>query len=189
MLLLVIPRVTLPFHFLLNNFIASIPSHHCDISSLDDGGMFRNLSQPEKLIVSIPFQQDGRLSSCQMFAEPQYRLLFNSTNTTDLPTVPCQSGWTYDNATFKTTLASEVGSPITFFWLLKNSYFISAFLLLFTVFLSQWDLVCEKKSTNRAMATIFFMGVMIGAAAFGYLSDRCGRPSDQTFAFPLLWFI
>ncbi|XP_013863350.1 solute carrier family 22 member 7 [Austrofundulus limnaeus] len=144
-LLLVIPRVTLPFHFLLNNSIASIPSHHCDISSLDDGGIFRNLSQQEKLIVSIPFLQDGKPSSCHMFAEPQYHLLFNSTNTTDLPTVPCQSGWTYDNATFKTTLASE------------------------------WDLVCEKKSTNRATATIFFMGVMFGAAAFGYLSDRFGR--------------
>lgn len=115
LLLLAIPRVTLPFHFLLNNFIASIPYHHCDISSLDDGGIFRNLSQQEKIIVSIPFQQDGRPSSCQMFAEPQYHLLFNSTNTTDQPIVPCQSGWTYDNSTFKTTLASEVSSPVTLF--------------------------------------------------------------------------
>ncbi|XP_037530832.1 solute carrier family 22 member 7-like [Nematolebias whitei] len=145
MLLLVIPRVTLPFHFLLNNFIASIPAHHCALSSLDDGGTFGNLSQQEKLVVSIPFQQDGSPSSCLMFAEPQYHLLFNSTNTTDLPEVPCRSGWTYDNTTFKSTLATE------------------------------WDLVCEKKSLNRATATIFFMGVMVGAAAFGYHSDRFGR--------------
>ncbi|XP_041837895.1 solute carrier family 22 member 7-like [Melanotaenia boesemani] len=144
-LLLVIPRMTLPFHFLLNNFIAAIPPHHCNISSLDDGEIFKNLSLEEKLIVSIPVQDDGSPNSCQMFAKPQYHLLLNSTNITDLPTVPCQRGWVYDNTTFKSTLATE------------------------------WDLVCDSKSVNRATATIFFMGVMAGAAVFGYLSDRFGR--------------
>ncbi|XP_038569260.1 solute carrier family 22 member 7-like [Micropterus salmoides] len=144
-LLMVIPRVTLPFHFLLNNFIAAVPSHHCDISSLDDGGIFRNLSQAERLVVSIPLQDDGTPNSCQMFAEPQYHLLLNSSNITALPTVPCQTGWVYDNTTFKSTLATE------------------------------WDLVCDQRRLNRATATIFFMGVMLGAAVFGYLSDRFGR--------------
>ncbi len=106
--LMVIPRVTLPFHFLLNNFIAAVPSHHCDISSLDDGEVFRNLTLAEKLIVSIPVQEDGTPHSCQMFAEPQYHLLLNSSNITDLPTVSCQNGWMYDNTTFKSTVATEV---------------------------------------------------------------------------------
>nr|XP_046273581.1 solute carrier family 22 member 7-like [Scatophagus argus] len=145
MILMVIARLTLPFQFLLNNFIAAVPSHHCDISSLDDGGVFGNLSQAERLIVSIPVQEDGTPDSCQMFAEPQYHLLLNSSNITDLPTVSCQNGWTYDNTTFKSTLATE------------------------------WDLVCDKKRLNRATATIFFIGVMFGAAVFGYLSDRFGR--------------
>ncbi|XP_078800917.1 solute carrier family 22 member 7-like [Oryzias latipes] len=144
-LLLVIPRMTLPFHFLLNNFIAAVPSHHCDISPLDDGDLFRNLSELEKLVVSIPAQQDGSSHSCQMFAEPQYHLVWNGTNSTDPLKIPCTNGWWYDNTTFKSTLAS------------------------------QWDLVCDKKSMNRATATIFFMGVMLGAAIFGYLSDRFGR--------------
>ncbi|XP_049424869.1 solute carrier family 22 member 7-like [Epinephelus fuscoguttatus] len=144
-LLMVIPRMTLPFNFLLNNFIAAIPSHHCDISSLDDGGLFRNLSQAERLLVSVPLQEDGTLNSCQMFAEPQYHLLLNSSNMAELPTVPCQNGWVYDNTTFKSTLATE------------------------------WDLVCDKRRVNRATATIFFMGVMVGAAVFGYFSDRFGR--------------
>ncbi|XP_034544373.1 solute carrier family 22 member 7-like [Notolabrus celidotus] len=144
-LLMVIPRITLPLHFLLNNFIAAIPSHHCDISSLDDGGIFKNLSQADRLVVSIPLQDHGTPSSCQMFAEPQYHLLLNSSNITELPTVPCQNGWAYDNSTFKSTLASD------------------------------WDLVCDNKRANRATATIFFIGVMLGAAVFGYLSDRFGR--------------
>uniref|UniRef100_A0A096M5Z3 Solute carrier family 22 member 6 n=1 Tax=Poecilia formosa TaxID=48698 RepID=A0A096M5Z3_POEFO len=145
LLLLVIPRMTLPFHFLLNNFISVIPSHRCNIRALDDGEIFRSLSLEDKLVASIPLQSDGSPSSCQMFAEPQYHLLYNSTNSTDLPTIPCQDGWVYDNSVFKSTLATE------------------------------WDLVCDKRSVNRVTATIFFMGVMLGAAVFGYLSDRFGR--------------
>lgn len=105
-----IGRFTLPCHFMLNNFIGAVPSHHCDISFLDDGGIFSNLSQAEKLVVSIPAQDDGTLSSCQMFEEPQYHLLLNFSNVTELPTVPCPNGWVYDNSTFKSTLTSQVTS-------------------------------------------------------------------------------
>ncbi|XP_061534582.1 solute carrier family 22 member 7-like [Phycodurus eques] len=147
MLALMIPRLILPFQFLLNNFIAFIPSHHCNVSALDDGGLFRGLSSEERLIVSIPVQDDGSLSSCQMFAEPQYHLLLNSSNTAALPTVLCQNGWVFDASTMKSTLATE------------------------------WDLVCERKRVNKTTATIFFLGVMLGAAVLGYLSDRFGRKS------------
>ncbi|XP_062283622.1 solute carrier family 22 member 7-like [Scomber scombrus] len=140
-----IGRFALPCHFMLNNFIAAVPSHHCDISSLDDGGIFSKLSLPERLAVSIPVQEDGTLSSCMMFAEPQYQLLSNSSDITDLPTVSCQNGWVYDNSTFKSTLTSE------------------------------WDLVCDERGKNKVTTTIFFVGVMFGAMSFGSLSDRFGR--------------
>ncbi|XP_076848219.1 solute carrier family 22 member 7-like isoform X2 [Brachyhypopomus gauderio] len=144
-LMLVIPRLTLPFHFLLNNFIAAIPSHHCAITSLDDDWIFENLTQEQRLTVSVPKQEDGAFTSCHMFSEPQFHLLNNSTNTTALPVVQCPHGWEYDNSTFKSTLASE------------------------------WDLVCDRKGMNKGTATIFFTGVMAGAAIFGILSDRYGR--------------
>ncbi|XP_060914980.1 solute carrier family 22 member 7-like [Labrus mixtus] len=140
-----IARFTLPCHFMLNNFIAAVPSHHCDISSLDEEDIFRGLSPADKLFVSIPVQEDGTPNSCQMFAEPQYHLLLNSSNITELPTVSCQNGWVYDNSTFKSTLTSE------------------------------WDLVCDRRGKNKATATIFFVGVMFGAMSFGSLSDRYGR--------------
>ncbi|KAM3865178.1 solute carrier family 22 member 7-like [Diretmus argenteus] len=140
-----IGRFTLPCHFMLNNFIAVVPSHHCDLSPLDDGGVFRNLTLEQRLAVGIPVQEDGNPSSCQMFAEPQYHLLLNSSNVTTLPTVPCQNGWVYDNTTFQSTLATE------------------------------WDLVCDERGKDKATATIFFIGVMFGALSFGSLSDRFGR--------------
>ena len=107
-LMVMLPRMALPLHYLMNNFIAFVPSHHCNISSLDDGGIFKNLSQREKLVVGVPMQEDGTPSSCQMFTELQYHLLLNSSNVTDLPTVSCQNGWVYDHSVLKSTLATEV---------------------------------------------------------------------------------
>uniref|UniRef100_A0A672YJT5 Solute carrier family 22 member 7-like n=1 Tax=Sphaeramia orbicularis TaxID=375764 RepID=A0A672YJT5_9TELE len=145
MLIQIFGRMCLPCHFLLNNFMAAVPSHHCDVSGLDDGHFFGNLTLQQKHSVGIPKGQDGTLSPCRMFAEPQYQYLSASNSTDDAFTVPCRNGWTYDNSTFKSTLATE------------------------------WDLVCSRKGMNQATATIFFIGVMIGGPLFGFLSDRFGR--------------
>lgn len=108
LVLLCTPRIVLPCHFLLNNFIAAVPPHHCDIRALDDGALFRNLTQEQKVTVSIPVGEDGELRSCEMFAEPQFQLLSNSSRSTEQPTVWCRSGWVYDNSTFVSTVATEV---------------------------------------------------------------------------------
>ncbi|XP_068183749.1 solute carrier family 22 member 7-like isoform X2 [Antennarius striatus] len=139
-----IPRILLAFLFLLNNFIGALPPHHCDISTLDNEP-FRNLTEQQRLTVSIPVQEDGSPKSCEMFAEPQFQLLANTSNSSDLPTVQCGSGWVYDNSTFTSTITTE------------------------------WDLVCDRKSLAKTSTTIFFLGVMVGSIVLGYLSDRYGR--------------
>ncbi|XP_056251860.1 solute carrier family 22 member 7-like [Seriola aureovittata] len=144
--LLCTPRIVLPCHFLLNNFIAAVPPHWCDVSTLDDGRLFRSLTQQQRLTVSVPLQKDGKPKSCEMFSSPQFQILYNGSNSSaELPTIQCQSGWIYDNSTFTSTLATE------------------------------WDLVCDRKSLTKTTGTIFFLGVMMGAIAFGFLCDKYGR--------------
>lgn len=108
LLMLSIPRMVTPGHFLLNNFIAWTPPHHCDLSSLASSELVRNLSQEQMLMVSIPLGEDGQSDSCRMFTEPQMQLLDNISAGANLPVGGCQSGWVYDNNTFTSTVAMEV---------------------------------------------------------------------------------
>lgn len=110
LLMLSIPRMVTPGHFLLNNFIAWTPPHRCDLSSLSDSApeLFGNLSQEQTLAVSVPLGVDGRPDSCRMFTEPQLQLLDNISTGAQLPTGACRSGWVYGNDTFSSTVATEV---------------------------------------------------------------------------------
>lgn len=101
-------RMTLPCHFLLNNFMAAVPAHHCDISALQDRGVLGNLTFHQKLVASIPTKQDGTLSLCRMFTKPRYQNWTDSSSSEEVSSVPCQKGWLYDNSTFKSTLVTEV---------------------------------------------------------------------------------
>uniref|UniRef100_H3AN83 Solute carrier family 22 member 7a n=1 Tax=Latimeria chalumnae TaxID=7897 RepID=H3AN83_LATCH len=144
-ILLCLPRIILPWHFLLHNFLGAVPPHHCTIPDLE---ALANLTQDEKLVVSIPRDSRGIFSSCKMFSKPQFHLLFSDTCqgvSNGSSVEQCQHGWIYNHSQFRSTIVA------------------------------QWNLVCEKKGLNQASATFFFIGVMLGAAIFGYLSDRFGR--------------
>ncbi|KAJ3614612.1 hypothetical protein NHX12_018183, partial [Muraenolepis orangiensis] len=174
-----ISRLSLPCHFLLNNFMAVVPAHHCALDlldpfsldldplvSLDHLGTFQNLTLDQRQTVGAPRRQDGSPDPCLVYLEPQYQLLSNksksssphnksnTTSTQDLPVVQCKRGWVYENSTFRSTIVTE------------------------------WDLVCSRKGLDKATATIFFIGVMCGAPLFGFLSDRAGHPfhSDRDIA-------
>uniref|UniRef100_A0A8C3DJQ1 Solute carrier family 22 member 7 n=1 Tax=Corvus moneduloides TaxID=1196302 RepID=A0A8C3DJQ1_CORMO len=134
-------RINLPMHFLLHNFLAAIPSHHCAIPHQE---AFVNLTMEEVLLISIPRKPDGTFSSCEMFSQPQFHLLLNSSLQPENKSIiqHCQHGWVYDHSQFTSTIST------------------------------QWDLVCEQRGLNQATATFFFIGVTMGAMVFGYLSDR-----------------
>nr|KAF6363640.1 solute carrier family 22 member 7 [Pipistrellus kuhlii] len=142
------PRILLPMNFLLPIFLAAVPAHHCVLP-----GAPAHVSQDMWLEAHLPREPDGTLSSCFRFtsaqALPNTTLGGEGQSPGELPgapsTEPCPLGWEYDHSEFSSTIATE------------------------------WDLVCEQKGLNKATSTFFFIGVLVGAVAFGYLSDRFGR--------------
>uniref|UniRef100_A0A8C3TL20 Solute carrier family 22 member 7 n=1 Tax=Catharus ustulatus TaxID=91951 RepID=A0A8C3TL20_CATUS len=105
--LLCLPRINLPMHFLLHNFLAATPSHHCAIPHQEE---FVNLTMEEVLLVSIPRKPDGTFSSCEMFSQPQFHLLLNSSLQPENKSIiqHCQHGWVYDHSQFTSTISTQV---------------------------------------------------------------------------------
>uniref|UniRef100_A0A8D2L7G4 Uncharacterized protein n=1 Tax=Varanus komodoensis TaxID=61221 RepID=A0A8D2L7G4_VARKO len=114
LLLLCLPRVLLPLHFLLHNFLAAIPPHHCAIPHQEQ---FANLTEEDVLLINIPRDLEETFSSCEMFSSPQFHLLLNSTwaPTNSTSAQKCQHGWVYDHSQFTATIATQVSlSPFAF---------------------------------------------------------------------------
>uniref|UniRef100_A0A8C5TH04 Uncharacterized protein n=1 Tax=Malurus cyaneus samueli TaxID=2593467 RepID=A0A8C5TH04_9PASS len=105
--MLCFPRINLPMHFLLHNFLAATPAHHCAIPHREE---FVNLTTEEILLISIPREPDGTFSSCQMFSQPQFHLLLNSSLQPENRSIiqHCQHGWVYDHSQFTSTISTQV---------------------------------------------------------------------------------
>lgn len=105
--ILCLSRISLPMHFLLHNFLAATPSHHCAIPHQE---AFVNLTTEEVLLISIPQKPDGTFSSCEMFSQPQFHLLLNSSLQPENKSIiqHCQHGWVYDHSQFTSTISTQV---------------------------------------------------------------------------------
>lgn len=114
--ILCLPRIKLPMHFLLHNFLAATPSHHCAILHQE---AFMNLSMEEVLLISIPREPDGTFRSCEMFSQPQFHLLLNSSLEPESNSTVqhCQHGWVYDHSQFTSTISTQVTPGLWFSWI------------------------------------------------------------------------
>ncbi|KAF7252689.1 Solute carrier family 22 member 7 [Varanus komodoensis] len=194
-LMLCLPRLVIPMHFLLHNFISASPPHHC---AIPDFAGISNISQEEIFRTVLPRDPDGGLSPCKVFSSPWSHSLVNSSwELHDASsTQSCWQGWVYDATQYVSTTATEVsaagasaspgcllelgrqreeGCRLDEWEACRSIGTVRTILALFFRRRRLWDLVCEKKALNQAIATFFFIGVTFGAVLFGYLSDRFGR--------------
>ncbi|XP_044536581.1 solute carrier family 22 member 20-like [Gracilinanus agilis] len=147
-ILMMIPGILFVCHNLALNFTAVVPEHHCQL---------QNKTSPESLLlgdgrdedllrISIPMDKAGKPEMCLRFTEPQWQLLNpNATEETRPATEDCLDGWVYDKSISPSSIITE------------------------------WDLVCERKSLKSVTQIIFMGGQQVGTVFFGILSDRFGR--------------
>ncbi|KAG5284904.1 hypothetical protein AALO_G00031790 [Alosa alosa] len=161
--LLCMPVLMMASHNLLQNFVASVPLHHCTAQA---NLSLRTLTREEVLRVTVPLDDKGKPARCQRFATPQWDLL-NATDeeaeeedayadTPDAEVQGCQDGWEYDFTERSSTIISE------------------------------WNLVCDLRSLKQMGQTIYMGGVLIGALIFGGLSDKFGRRYLLLFSYLMM---
>ncbi|XP_002699365.2 solute carrier family 22 member 6 isoform X2 [Bos taurus] len=117
-----------------------------------------NLSEDGDLEAWLPRDGQGRPESCLLFTSPQRGPPFpNGTETNGTgATEPCPHGWIYDNSTFPSTIVTE------------------------------WDLVCTRKTLLQLSQSIFMAGILVGSLMSGIMADRLGRLKVLTWSYLLL---
>ncbi|XP_028277141.1 solute carrier family 22 member 6 [Parambassis ranga] len=151
--LLCIPVLMMASHNLLQNFVAAVPPHYCNVhSNLSQS----QLSPEDTLRITVPLDPKGKPHRCQRYVAPQWHLLakngtFSSgeqgdtEDELDVDLQECTDGWSYNMTEMTSTIISE------------------------------WHLVCDMRSLKQMGQTIYMGGVLVGALVFGGLSDKYGR--------------
>ncbi|XP_077089521.1 solute carrier family 22 member 6 isoform X1 [Siphateles boraxobius] len=145
--LLSMPILMMASHNLLQNFVASVPPHHCapyaNLSMSSMGDMVRAM---------VPLGQNGQPESCRRYTHPQWQLLDSNISESlreegveEIEMQKCEDGWNYNMTEMSSTIISE------------------------------WDLVCDQRALKQMSQTTYMGGVLVGAVLFGGLSDRFGR--------------
>ncbi|XP_053379646.1 organic cation transporter protein-like [Mercenaria mercenaria] len=94
------------------------------------------------------YNEHTNLSTARLFEKCSITYITNETGKTTVTETGCTNGWTYhDSGPF-----SEERS-----------------------FISEWDLVCERKELAEVSQTLLMLGQGVGAFIFTSLSDRYGR--------------
>ncbi|XP_066438986.1 solute carrier family 22 member 20-like [Eleutherodactylus coqui] len=145
-LLLAFPVCMVACHNFLQNFTAAFPGHHCEPKPGLNGT--EGLSYHDLLRVTVPTDERGLPARCQRFKEPQWSFLnVNGTlaNITEIETEPCVDGWVYDKSVIRSSIITE------------------------------WDLICDLRPMKQMAQSVYMVGVLLGGAIFGGISDRFGR--------------
>lgn len=128
--LLCLPVLMMASHNLLQNFVASVPPHHCSAHSNVSAS---TLSAEEKLLVTVPLDLAAKPLRCQRYSVPQWHLLarngsseseeedYAHSKQMDSDLEGCVDGWSYNMTERTSTIISDVGlyflllSPLLWF--------------------------------------------------------------------------
>lgn len=127
--LLCIPILMMASQNLLQNFVAAVPPHYC---STHTNISQTQLSPEEKVLISVPLDERGKLQRCQRYAVPQWHLLDKNgisgvgeqgdVEDADIDLQGCVDGWSYNMTERTSTIISDVG----FFTFTYTNDFISS---------------------------------------------------------------
>ncbi|PIK43918.1 putative organic cation transporter protein-like [Apostichopus japonicus] len=150
-LLLSFPIFCSAWHLLVQVFLAGGSDHWCaesDWANTDcpfDWNTTAVECEEIKKYASIPVSSDGSFSKCTKYNVSGLTFDSNGYDGSANETIACDEGWIYDRSQYKTTIITD------------------------------FDLVCDRKSLPEIAQAVNFAGIMVGSFVLGILADKIGR--------------
>uniref|UniRef100_A0A3Q1CMN3 Major facilitator superfamily (MFS) profile domain-containing protein n=1 Tax=Amphiprion ocellaris TaxID=80972 RepID=A0A3Q1CMN3_AMPOC len=152
-------------------FVEFDPERHCNTDWILSAGP--NLTTEEQLNLTLPREEDGSFSRCQMFVPVDWDIDAIRENGLN-ETTRCLNGWVYGNTLYEATIVTDVSVDKLTLFLMLQTVFMAGMVLGFLIFGPAADSFGRKRAIQipTVMLLVFIVTTALCPNVYLYLVSQ-----------------